>query len=284
MEQLPDRLAWAYLELLELDPAPGSVDGDALRSLQSAHLARVPYETVDIVRGRPPGIDPLDSVRRLLLGRGGYCFHLNGAFSSLLAWLGVDVARHVAGVQGREVDSPSLSGNHLGLTAGTADGRAWLVDVGLGDGPGEPLPLEAGLHEQGASRYRLRPSSLGNEAWRFDHDPHGGFLGFDLGPKVSSLETFAAEHERLSTDSGFARTVTVQRRTASRIEVLRGCVYTETTPDGVTATEIDDPAAWWDVVISHFGLAYGDVPAAERQALWEHTRAGHEVWKADLRD
>lgn len=262
---------------------PGSVDEDALRSLQSAHLARIPYETVDIVRGRPPGIDPLDSVRRLLLGRGGYCFHLNGAFSSLLAWLGVDVARHLAGVQARQEDAPCLSGNHLGLTVRTPGGQPWLVDVGLGDGPVEPLPLEAGGHDQGRSRYRLRPSSLGEGAWRFDHDPRGGFLGFDLGPRVSSMEAFAVQHERLSTESGFSRTVTVQRRTASRIEVLRGCVYAESTGDGVTATELGDCAEWWDVVISHFGLAYGDVPAEEREALWEHTRVGHEAWKVEQR-
>jgi len=46
------------------------------------------------------GIDPLGSARRILGGRGGYCYHLNGAFSALLAWLGVDVSRHLAGVHG----------------------------------------------------------------------------------------------------------------------------------------------------------------------------------------
>ena len=45
----------------------------------SAHLERVPYETLDIVLGKPPGIDPLASARRILGGRGGYCYHLNGA-------------------------------------------------------------------------------------------------------------------------------------------------------------------------------------------------------------
>ena len=90
MERLTDNVAQAYLDLLGIDVRPGAVDADALRALQSAHVARVPYETVDIVRGRPPGIAPLASVERILAGRGGYCYHLNGALSTLLAWLHVD--------------------------------------------------------------------------------------------------------------------------------------------------------------------------------------------------
>jgi len=107
VERLPDHVARAYLDLLGIDALPGAVDADALRALQSAHVARVPYETVDIVRGRPPGIAPLASVKRVLAGRGGYCYHLNGAFSALLAWLDVDVTLHISGVQGRGQEAPA---------------------------------------------------------------------------------------------------------------------------------------------------------------------------------
>ena len=131
--------------------------------------------------------------------------------------------------------------NHLGLTARTPDGREWLVDAGLGDGPSGPLPLVVGDHEQLGYRYRLRSSDTAPGAWRFDHDPQGSFEGFDLASETARIDDFGAMHAFLSTQSGFARTITAQRRIGSRIEVLRGCVYTETTPDATNVTEITEP-------------------------------------------
>ena len=279
-ERLPDELAAAYLELLDVGAVPGGVDEATLRRLQVAHVGRVPYETLDIVLGRPPGIDPIDSVRRIVGGRGGYCYHLNGAFSALLAWLGGDVTRHVAGVQRRGDDPPGPNGNHLGLTARTQDGRQWLVDVGLGDGPAEPLPLAIGVHVQQSRRYRLARSTHAQDGWRFEHDPTGSFEGFDMESSNAAIGDFAQMHAYLSTESGFARTVTAQRRVGGRIEILRGCVFTEVTQDKIRTQEITDPADWWTLVIDRFRLAYGDLPRDERAALWRRVLADHETWRA----
>jgi N-hydroxyarylamine O-acetyltransferase len=281
VERLPDDVALAYLDLLELELAPGAVDESALRLLQRAHVERVPYETLDIVMGRPPGIDPVASARRILGGRGGYCYHLNGPFSALLAWLRVDVSRHLAGVHGGRVEEPpGPDGNHLGLTVRTPDDGAWLVDVGLGDGPAEPLELVAGEHVQGGARYHLGPSPFGAGIWRFGHDPSGGFAGFDVAMQVAAMEDFAGMHAFLSTRSSFATTVTVQRRAGEGLEILRGCVYTERSPDGARIREVTDPADWWGLVLDHYGLDYGDLPSEERSALWRHVRDGHEAWRA----
>jgi arylamine N-acetyltransferase len=278
VSSLADGLAREYLALLGVPVEPGGVDARHLGALQRAHLARFPYETVDIVRGAPPGIDPVRSVARLVAGRGGYCYHLNGAFSELLAWLGVDVVRHCAGVQGRWRPEPQgADGNHLALTVALGDGTL-LVDVGLGDGPAEPLPLRAGEHEVDGLVYTLRPSVADPGGWRFDHEPAGSFVGFDVAPGVVEMESFAGMHEQLSTDSGFSRVVTVQRRTATGVEVLRGCVLDH--GPGEPPEELDSEDEWWAVVIDHFGLAYADLSAAERHALWTHVRATHEEWDA----
>lgn len=279
-ERLPDDLAEAYLAVLEVDAVRGGVDEATLYRLQAAHVGRVPYETLDIVLGRPPGIDPIDSVRRIVGGRGGYCYHLNGAFSALLGWLGVDVTRHVAGVQRRGDDASGPNGNHLGLTARTQDGRAWLVDVGLGDGPAEPLPLAIGVHVQRSHRYRLARSTHEKDGWRFEHDPTGSFEGFDMESGTAEIGDFAPMHAHLSTESGFARTVTAQRRVDDRIEILRGCVFTEATGAELRTREIADPADWWALVIDRFRLAYGDLARDRRAALWQQVRADHETWKA----
>jgi N-hydroxyarylamine O-acetyltransferase len=281
VEPLPDDVALAYLDLLGLDMGPGAVDVAALRRLQRAHVERVPYETVDIVLGRPPGIDPLESARRILGGRGGYCYHLNGAFSALLAWLGVDVTRHLAGVHGGRVEEPpGPDGNHLGLTVRMPDGETWLADVGLGDGPAEPLELAEGEHVQRGFRYRLGPSPFGDGIWRFEHDPAGGFAGFDVATDAAAMEDFAAMHSFLSTQSSFATTVTVQRRADAGLEILRGCVYTERSSDGAHTTEVTTAEEWWGLLLDHFRLAYGDLTAGERSSLWRRVQHEHEAWRA----
>src|SRR5689334_23266640 len=74
-----------YLRRLRLGHLEGrapSVEG--LHLLHRAHAELVPYENVEIWLGRPTTVDPAESVSRILRGRGGYCFHLNGAFSALL--------------------------------------------------------------------------------------------------------------------------------------------------------------------------------------------------------
>lgn len=280
MTELPDDLATRYLELLGADVARGAVDADALHALQRAHLGRFPYETLDIVRGLPPGIDPVASAERLVGGRGGYCYHLNGAFSALLEWLGVDVKRHRAGVQPRTAPEPQgADGNHLALTVRTGDAE-WLVDVGLGDGPVEPLPLMAGAHVVDGLRFVLRASSTDPGGWRVEHDVSGSFTGFDVAPSVVEMSSFEEMHRVLSTRSGFARLVTVQRRIGDRLEVLRGCVLTERTPDGASTHDVTDPAEWWALVLDRFGLAYAALTSEERDTLWRHVQETHEAWDA----
>ena len=286
MARLDDRQAAGYLQLLGIDVRPGDVDASMLARLQRAHVEAVPYENVDIVRGRPPGIEPQSCVRRVLGGRGGYCFHLNGSFATLLEWLGVDLTRHVSGVQGGGVaEPPGPNGNHLGLTArvpsSTGD-TEWLVDVGLGDGPDEPLPLSPGTYEQDSRVFGLGPSPLAPEGWRFEHDPNGSFVLVDISAEPAVTGDFAAMHVKLSTspESGFVRTATVQRHTPAGAEVLRGCVFTERTGADLSRHEVDSADDWWSLVIDRFGLAYGDLDPSERNEVWRRVRATHEAWLA----
>jgi len=281
--RLPDDRAAAYLELLGVEATRGEVDAPTLAALARAQVMRVPYENVDIYRGRPPGIEPLSCVERVLGGRGGYCYHLNGAFATLLEWLEVDVTRHVSGVQGRAADdAPRLSANHLGLTARTTDGSEWFVDAGLGDGPSEPLPLVFGRYEEDGFAYELRPSTLVDDGWRFEHDARGAFLGADFAREPAATGRFLEKHHELSTSpsSGFVRVATIMRRVGGGVEILRGCSHSTTTAAGTTSREVASEQEWWAVVIDGFGLGYGDLPAEERARVWTKVRAAHETWEA----
>ncbi len=222
----------AYLRRLGVsDPGPPSVAD--LRALHAAQVERIAYEALDAYLGRVTSIDPHESAARIAAGRGGYCYHLNGAFSLLLRALGYDVTWHRAGVQGRDVVRPPgpVLANHLALTvrglpSGECPEGVWLVDAGLGDGLHEPLPLRVGEYVQGPFRFRIGRSQVEPGGWRLEHDPRGAFVGMDFGMRPAVVTDFLDRHVHLSTspESGYVRTCMVMRRDADGVDVLTGCV------------------------------------------------------------
>lgn len=277
-----------YLRRLGLSALAGqapSVEG--LHALHTAHAERVPYECLEIWLQRPTTIDPADSARRIIAGRGGYCYHLNGAFSALLTALGYRVTRHVGGVQGSESQPAGANANHLVLTVSglpSSSSPAWLVDLGMGDGLHAPLPLEVGEYQQGPFRYRLRPSSAEPGGWRFDHDPLGSFLGMDFRASATDMSAFEAQHAHLTTspESGFVRVATAARRDATGFDIIRTLVLTRTGANP-HRTELTSRADYFTAMADVFGLAFTDTTLGERDALWSRLVTAHETWLAQPR-
>ena len=182
----------AYLRRLQLPAEAPSID--ALVRLHRAQVEQVPYETTWLHLGEPWSVDPMASVQRIAHGgRGGYCFHVNGAFSMVLTALGYRVTRHVGGVHGPEGLQGDELGNHLVLivhdlpTDANPDGR-WLVDAGLGDGLHEPLPLIPGEYRQGPFTFRLTAEADGG--WHLDHDELGSFAGVAITAEPVAITRF----------------------------------------------------------------------------------------------
>ncbi|GAA4941848.1 arylamine N-acetyltransferase family protein [Actinoplanes utahensis] len=261
-----------YLTRLGLPELAGHrPSAEALDRLHRAHAERVPYECLEIQLGRPTTVCPAESLRRVVAGRGGYCFHLNGAFSALLRALGYTVTRHVGGVQGRPEDPAGANASHLvltvtGLPSAAAPDGEWLVDLGMGDGLHGPLPLVAGEYRQGPFRYTLRPSDVEPGGWRFDHDPSGTFHGMDFRSEPARMSEFAAKHEELSTspESGFVRVPAVLRRDATGVDILRGSTLKRVGADPSRA-ELTTPGAYFEALSGVFGLTFS---AADRETLW----------------
>jgi N-hydroxyarylamine O-acetyltransferase len=278
-----------YLRRLDVDD-PGEPSVEALRALHAAHVERVAYEALEIQLGRPTTVDPHEAAERIVARhRGGYCFHLNGAFSLLLQDLGYDVVWHRAGVENHSDARPPGAGiaNHLALTVhGLPDDACpsgeWLVDVGLGDALHEPLPLQAGDHVQGPFRYRLRPSEVEPGGWRLDHDRSGSFAGMDFRPGRATTADFADRHRFLSTspDSGFVRTCSAQRRDAGGVDALTGCVLRRIGDGATEPRTLETQAEWFQALADVFGLPLTDVDATARAALWARVHAAHEAWLA----
>ncbi|NDU71424.1 arylamine N-acetyltransferase [Actinomadura sp. DSM 109109] len=271
-----------YLERLGIGD-PGEPSLPALFALHRAHVERVPYEVLEIQLGRPTTADPGDAARQVLKGRGGYCVQLNGAFSTLLTALGYHVTWHRAGVHAsRRLPpvGPAEPAPHLVLTV-AVDGEAWMVDVGLGDGLHEPLPLRAGTYRQGPFAFRLGPSRFEPGGWRFDHDQGGSIAGLDFSMAPAGPADFAEWHPYLATDpeSRLVRTVAVMRRDAASVDGLTGCMLRHVDESGGTTRELGTAAEWYGALADVFGLPLADVGPGEREALWTKVRAAHEAWQ-----
>jgi N-hydroxyarylamine O-acetyltransferase len=274
-----------YLRRLRLDH-PGSPSVAGLTALQRAHVAHVPYSTVDIQLGRPGTLDPVESVARIVsTGRAGYCYQLNGAFSLLLSQLGYDVRHHRGVVSSGEPISLRPFPNHLALTvhglstSDNPDGR-WLVDTGLGDAMYEPLALRSAAVRQGDFEYELRASTALPDGWHFQHDPRGSFHRMDFESSTARMADFARGHRNLSTaaTSPFVQHLTVQRRDATGFDKLISRSLIRVDARGRVLREIGSAAQLFDAVADIFGLSLDDLTGGDRDELWRRACAGHLAW------
>ena len=276
----------AYLDRLGLEAEPPSQE--ALRRLHRRHVERVPYETLWIHAGETWGIDPADAVTRIAReGRGGYCYHLNGAFGLLLQSLNYSVQAHVGDVHGADGPNDNSTANHLVLTVdGLADddtpsGR-WYVDVGLGDAMHEPLPLAPGDYRQEPFRLVLEDRRDDWCDWHLTHDPNGGFVGMGWTSAAATLDDFEAKHQWLSTspESGFVQVAMAERRDATGIDVIRGLVLSRIGANARSHDPLTKRDDWFTALADIFHLRFDHSPPGTRERLWSRVVEQHRAWEA----
>ena len=141
----------AYLDRIAAK-RPATVDGPALAELHERHLAAVPFENLDIHLGVPIELDEDRLVAKVIGGRGGFCYELNGAFAALLRALGAEVTLLSAGVYGPSGLGPPF--DHMVLRVDLDE--PWLADVGFGRHSIRPLRLsERGDQVDPGGTFRL---------------------------------------------------------------------------------------------------------------------------------
>jgi N-hydroxyarylamine O-acetyltransferase len=134
----------AYLDRIEWGGS-SSPTYATLAGLVAAHTARVPFENLDVLLGRPVRLD-LDSLQRKLVRdrRGGYCFEHATLMGAALDALGFAAVRHAARVI---MFAPRhlVPRTHMFLVVALAEGP-FVVDPGFGRlAARAPVPLRQGV-------------------------------------------------------------------------------------------------------------------------------------------
>ena len=232
-----------------LEPTP-----EVLRQVHRAHLLNVPFENLDISRGREIVVDQEASLRKIVQERrGGFCYEMNGAFAALLQAIGfrvtllsAQVARS-AGVFGPDFD-------HLTLRVDLDE--PWLADVGFGDSFLEPLRLQTGLEQPDhGSVYRIAelPECLALQRREAD-GPWTDRYRFTLQPR--RLEEFAAmcRYHQTSPDSGFTRKRLCTRATPEGRVTLSDMKLTVTRHGQKEERMLSSEEEWRAILRQQFGV------------------------------
>lgn len=158
----------------------------------------------------------------------------------------------------------------------------WIIDVGLGDMPYEPLPLHAGAYEQSPFTYRVKKSAVVTNGWRLEHDPLSSFPGVDYAPEVVlDMEEFKMKHDYYSrsADSPWLNLFLIRHRHGEGSNELRGCIWSKRENRNVETTEILSKSHWLEVLGEIFGEHLVNYSSLERDDLWKKVLKNHEEWK-----
>ena len=202
---------------------------------------------------------------------------MNGLLAWALGELGFRI-RMVAGTVGRAARGDQAEGNHLVLI-GELDQR-YLIDVGFGDGPLEPLPLVPGRYRIGWLEFQLAESG---SRWTLRNHPFGGAPEFDFALDPRTIGDFAAKCHELQTspDSNFVKATVCQRYEGDDFVSLRGAVLRTVTQAGLHEHDVTNMAEYQGVLERRFGI---HLPGSELGSLWDRVWQRHLAWRASTSD
>jgi N-hydroxyarylamine O-acetyltransferase len=251
----------AYLERINYR---GSLAPTAqtLQALQVAHLLTVPFENLSIHMDEPIVLDDellFDKVvnRR----RGGFCYELNGLFTTLLRSLGFDVVMLAASVaRDRGEYTPDFAHMALMVTLDPVTlGERWLVDVGFGDTFRQPLLLDDPNEQvqEGAS-YQI---TTDEEAFILSERKHGRewlpHYRFRLAPYQYADFLEMCHFQQYSPESHFRKGRVCSLATANGRITLSELKFITTSFDGRREEQqLENEAAYLHTLREQFGITF----------------------------
>lgn len=124
-----------------------------LKTLQYAHLIKVPFENLDVIRRQPIYLNVEKIYDKIVRNnRGGYCYEVNGLFQWLLNALGFQTYLVGATVM-RPSGEFAKSNTHVGIIV-TLD-QPYLVDVGFGNAQLQPITFDGKTYTDVSGTYKI---------------------------------------------------------------------------------------------------------------------------------
>ena len=142
----------AYLARINYS-GPRTATYDTLAGILRAHITSIPFESFDVLLGRPIRLDPEGLQAKIVSGRrGGYCFEHGSLMYAALDAIGFAPVRHSSRVVLFEPRHESVR-QHMFLTVAIG-GVTYVVDPGFGPFAchlpipvdGTPVPTNATTH------------------------------------------------------------------------------------------------------------------------------------------
>jgi len=235
-----------------------------LRALQLQHMIAVPFENLDVLLGRHISIEPSAIQKKIIHDkRGGYCFEQNSLFRDVLRAVGFIVTPLLARVRWQVPADYRTPLTHMVLRV-EAEGRSWLVDVGMGgvcitgplafdteaeqSTPHEPRRL---LNRAGTTLHQLRSGNDWMDVFEFTQAEPAP-MDFELG------NWYSCTHPRAK----FMNNLVVTRVERDRRVIIFNCDFTLRHPDGRAETKnIGSPDELLELLAKQFHLKF---PAGTR--------------------
>ncbi len=243
-----------------------------LAALQEAHVCSVPFENLDVQRGRSLSIRIEDAYKKIVVNaRGGWCYEQNGLFGWALSEIGFDVSRIAASVM-RDQRGTASEASHLCLLVKPPESKMkYLADVGFGGSMIRPIALVEDQYDQ--PPFKLGLERLDDQYWRFWESLGDGKFTFDFTEEPACESSLAKKSAFLQSDSssGFVLNLVARLRSRDQHCMLRGRVFSVAKPGAIKSKTVDSQEALASILASEFHLDLYDVAG-----LWPKIAARHE--------
>ncbi|MDO6706879.1 arylamine N-acetyltransferase [Photobacterium sp. 1_MG-2023] len=266
-----DKYIQAYLQSLDLAEPQHTLAW--VQSLQTAHLARYPFSSVNVILSRDLSLEPEALFDRLVSERsGGYCFEHNKVIFLALQSLGFDVRPLIGRVM---LNGNPDNGRSHRLTLLQLDGKPYLIDGGFGVmTPRRVIALETG-EAQDSLRYdyHVEPDGRGGFMVIARHgDTAQTLYRFDFAEYVESDCQIAHFYSYQSPDAAFVNHLVVSRIVAERRMLIRNLTYFEYDDQHVSdkTVAIEDSTMLYQLLKTQFKLTVTEQEAAH---LFAHQTA-----------
>jgi N-hydroxyarylamine O-acetyltransferase len=240
---------------------------DCFREIHRRQAFAIPYDTLDIMLGRRHDRD-IDRIfeKMVTKRRGGWCYESHVLLHWALREIGFAARIVIAGIHREQMGDIKL-GNHTAVLVDLDE--TYLADLGLGDGIRDPIPLRAGIYDQGRLRFALEVT--GDGYWRFRNHAFAYPTNFDFRDEKLDeelIDRYSAAYQS-GADPLYVKNLACQIMEPESVICLSGRVLRHKTPDG-TSKRLVTEGEFETVLQDVFGIVDD-----EARSVWPRVAARH---------